>query len=59
MDGTAAGFQTLPVSHHWQPMGPRPQRGRGRKLLVIHTACIGHVDKAPSAASLSSTLKAP
>ena len=25
----------LPVSHHWQPMGPRPPRGRGRQLHVI------------------------
>ena len=47
MDGTAAGRQTLPVSHHWQPMGPRPQRGRGKQLLVVHTACIGDIDEGP------------
>ena len=44
---TAAGRQTLPVSHHWQPMGPRPQRGRGKQHLVVHTACIGDIDENP------------
>ena len=44
---TATGRQTLPVSHHWQPMGPRPQRGRGILLLVVHTARIGDIDENP------------
>ena len=47
MDRIAAGRQTLPVSHHWQPMGPRPQRGRGKQLLVVRTACIGGIREYP------------
>ena len=51
VDGTAAGFQTQ-VSHHWQPMGPRPPRGRGRQLLVFHTPCIGDADEGPECSTV-------